>query len=91
MPPTSDLELARHYAICGECGRPWPCPESIRQRRIRNLNHRLERMCPVCGTPVENGHMSALIDGRHYHMAKRHRRCRAAALALDPALRVRHD
>ena len=86
-----DLEPPRHYAICGECGEPWPCPGERRQRRVRNLNHRLERLCPVCLKPVENGHMSAIIDGRHYHMAKRHSRCRRTALALDPRLRIVYD
>jgi hypothetical protein len=84
-------EPSAHYPICGECGRPWPCLGERQQRQIRRLNHELERMCPVCRKPVENGHMSAIIDGRHYHMAKRHRRCRAAALALDPRLRVVYD
>jgi hypothetical protein len=83
------LEPAPHHAVCGECGQPWPCPGERHQRRVRRLNFELERICPVCVKVVEAGHMYALIDGRYYHLAKRHRRCRAVALELDPRLKAR--
>jgi hypothetical protein len=85
------IEPPVHHPVCGECGARWPCADYRHQRRVEHYNHQLERMCPACLKPVENGHMSAVVEGRRYHMAKRHRRCRAAALALDPRLRVVYD